>query len=62
MFKDFNWKDLVTRAGWTFLQAFAAVWLLADDPQFDTQALIGAGGAGLSAVKTFAVAWFANRK
>ena len=61
MFKNVNWKDLVTRAAWTFLQAFAAVWFLAEQA-FDTELLVGAVGAGISAVKTFVLFWATNRK
>lgn len=61
MLNDINWKDLLARAGWTFVQAFGAVWLIADQP-FTTEALAGALGAGLSALKTFALAWMASRK
>jgi hypothetical protein len=48
-------KDLIKRAGWTFIQAFLAVWIVTDAP-FTTQAFAGAVGAGLSALKTFALA------
>lgn len=51
-------SDLVRRAVWTFLQAFVAVWLVSEESAFDTAALVGAVGAGLSAVKTLLVGKF----
>lgn len=61
MFNSINWRDLIERAAWTFLQGALAVWLLSDEP-FSTQALVGAAGAGLSAVKTLIVTWLQNRR
>lgn len=62
MFNSINWRDLIERAAWTFLQGFAAAWLVTEDPQFDINALVGAAGAGLSAVKTLIVTWLQNRR
>lgn len=51
--------DLGTKALWTFLQAFVAVLLLTPEP-FTKIALISAAAAGLSALKTFLVAYFSK--
>lgn len=61
MFKNIDWKDLLERAVWTFLQGALAVWLLSEEP-LSTQALVGAVAAGLSALKTFVVTWMHSRK
>ena len=52
-------QELAVKAGWTFLQAFIAVLLLTPEP-LSKIALIGAAAAGLSAVKTFLVAYFSK--
>lgn len=52
-------QDLAIKAGWTFLQAFVACLLLTPEP-FTKIALIGAAAAGLSALKTFLVAYFSK--
>lgn len=46
-------RDLLERAGWTFLQAFLGALILLDNP-FSSVALVGAFAAGLSALKTLA--------
>jgi hypothetical protein len=48
-----NWKDLVLRAVWTFVQAAGATLLVLDMDQLGTAALVAAVAAGLSAVKTY---------
>ena len=64
-----NWRDVVARAAWTFLQAFLAVFIMAGDTIINSlfagdwaglQALmitisLSALAAGLSAVKTILV-------
>lgn len=64
-----NWRDIATRAAWTFLQAFLAVILVAGESIIDllfnadwTQLLtlllatvLAAVAAGLSALKTLIV-------
>ena len=64
-----NWRDIATRAAWTFLQAFLAVFIMAGDTIINSlfagnwaglQALmitisLSALAAGLSAVKTIVV-------
>ena len=59
--KQINWRDLIERAAWTFVQGAVAVWVISDEP-FTTQALVGAIGAGLSALKTFVITWLEVRK
>lgn len=49
-------KSLAVKAAWTFVQAFLAVLILTPEP-FTKIALIGALAAGLSALKTFLVAY-----
>lgn len=44
--------DLLERAAWTFLQAFAAVLLVSNEP-FSRTAVVAAVAAGISALKTF---------
>jgi hypothetical protein len=51
-----DWRDLVTRALWTFSQSFLAVLAVSQEP-FTSAAVVAAAAAGLSAVKT----WFVNR-
>jgi hypothetical protein len=64
-----NWRDIATRAAWTFLQAFLAVILVAGESIIDllfnadwTQlwtlfiaTILAAVAAGLSALKTLIV-------
>lgn len=68
-FKSINWKDFASRAAWTFLQAFIAVFLLSGESMIDLlfngdlEALIvllvatsvAALAAGLSALKTITI-------
>ena len=55
--KKVNWKDLLERALWTFLEGFIVFLFGAFSAGMDgaawKAALLGAGMAGLSAVKTF---------
>ena len=54
-----NWKDLLTRAAWTFAEGFLialpATFSVGMDGAAWKSALLAAGMAGLSAVKTFAI-------
>lgn len=66
---DLNWRDIATRAAWTFLQAFLAVILVAGESIIDllfnadwTQlwtlfvaTILAAVAAGLSALKTLII-------
>lgn len=45
-------QDLLERAAWTFIQAFIPVWA-ASNFAVTKVALIAAGAAGISALKTF---------
>jgi len=47
-------RDMIERAGWTFVQAFLAVFVIGDQGTLKV-ALIGAVAAALSVVKTYAV-------
>ena len=57
--KKVNWKDLLERALWTFLEGFIVFLFGAFSVGMDgaawKAALLGAGMAGLSAVKTFII-------
>lgn len=57
--KNVNWKDLLERAAWTFLEAFVVAFFGAFSIGMDEvalkAALFGAGTAGLSALKTFVI-------
>lgn len=48
-----DWKNILTRALWTFLEAFLVA--LPATNSFDKSALLSAACAGLSAVKTFII-------
>lgn len=54
-----NWRDLLERAAWTFVQGFivslSATIGIGMDGAAIKAALLGAGMAGLSAVKTLVV-------
>lgn len=54
-----NWKNILERAAWTFLEGFLvalpAATELGCDSSAWTAALIAASMAGLSALKTFAL-------
>lgn len=66
---NINIKDILTRAGWTFLQAFLAVFILAGESIIEllfngdwtglwtvlVATTVGATAAGLSALKTVIV-------
>ena len=64
LFKDVEWRNLVGRAWNTFWEAFAIVFVLPLDAldlsAWETTLAAGAA-AGLSAVKTFIVAFFKAR-
>jgi hypothetical protein len=47
-------RNMIERAGWTFVQAFLAVFVIGDQGTLKV-ALIGAVAAALSVVKTYAV-------
>ena len=47
-------SNMIERAGWTFVQAFLAVFVIGDQTTLKV-ALIGAVAAALSVVKTYAV-------
>tara|TARA_R100000963_G_scaffold20393_1_gene14382 strand:- start:91 stop:270 length:180 start_codon:yes stop_codon:yes gene_type:complete len=47
-------RNMIERAGWTFVQAFLAVFVIGDQATVEV-ALIGALAAALSVVKTYAV-------
>lgn len=67
--KSIDYKDLMSRASWTFLQGFGAVVILALEPivelaftanwaglyALSIATVVGAVGAGLSALKTFII-------
>ena len=57
--KSVNWKDLLERAGWTFVEGFIfalpALSTLGHDGIAWKSALAGAAMAGISAVKTFVI-------
>lgn len=57
--KNVNWKDLLERAAWTFLEGFLVALLGTFSVGMDGAAikatLLGAGMAGLSALKTFII-------
>lgn len=61
-----DWKNILERAAWTFLEgflvAFPAATELGTDGAAWTAALIAAAMAGLSALKTFALEVIKNRK
>ncbi len=45
-----NWKNIIERALWTFVQGFLGALIL--NVEMDKSAIIGALAAGLSALKT----------
>lgn len=57
--KNINWKNIVTRAAWTFAEGFLialpATFSVGMDGAAWKSALLGAAMAGLSALKTFAI-------
>ncbi len=60
----YDWKNILSRAAWTVLEAFASVMIAAG--AFDLNALeaaaIGAGAAALSFLKTLAQEQLAKRQ
>lgn len=54
-----NWKDIIERAAWTFVEGFLvalpATFSIGMDGVAWKSALVGAAMAGLSALKTFAI-------
>ncbi len=61
-----DWKNILERAAWTFLEGFLvalpAATELGTDGAAWTAALIAAAMAGLSALKTFALEVIKSRK
>lgn len=61
-----NWKNILERAAWTFLEGFLVALPAATELGMDgsawTAALIAAAMAGLSALKTFALEVIQNTK
>ena len=61
-----NWKDLLERAAWTFIEGFLvalpATFTIGMDGATWKAALLSAGMAGLSAVKTVVVDFIKQRK
>ena len=69
MIDAINWKDLLARAGWTFLQVFLASFIVAGESILDllfrgdwsnlwvllVATILASVSAGLSAVKTILV-------
>lgn len=55
--KTINWKDILTRAAWTFAEGFLialpATFTVGMDGAAWKAAVLGAAMAGLSALKTF---------
>lgn len=60
-----DWKNILERAAWTFLEGFLVALPAATELGCDgvawKAALIGAAMAGLSALKTFALALLQNK-
>ena len=57
--KNIDWKNLVTRAAWTFAEGFFVTLFATANAGMDAAALkaalLGAAMAGLSALKTFTI-------
>ena len=57
--KNFDWKNLATRAAWTFAEGFFVTFFATANAGMDSAALkaalLGAAMAGLSALKTFTI-------
>lgn len=54
--KKINWKNVLTRALWTFLQGFLSALVITGFTKQELQvALIGALAGGFSAIKTIIV-------
>lgn len=53
-----QYKDLVTRAAWTFIQTFLSVWVVGGALDFNPDAIelaaLSGGAAALSVIKSFA--------
>ena len=49
---EVNWKDIAVRASKTFVQTFLSVLLIADEP-FNTEVVLAAVAAGISAAWNF---------
>lgn len=56
---NINWKDIIERAAWTFVEGFLvalpATFSIGMDGVAWKSAIVGAAMAGLSALKTFAI-------
>jgi len=48
-----DWKDIVTRAGWTFVEAFCAAYILLPKEELTLDAVRSCGIAGAAAVISF---------
>ena len=61
-----DWKNLLERAAWTFLEAFLVALPATIKVDMDGAAwksvLLSAACAGLSALKTLIIEWIQNRK
>lgn len=61
-----NWKDLLLRAMWTFIEAFLIALPTTIEYDLDGAAwksiLLSAAAAGISAVKTFVITWIKSNK
>jgi hypothetical protein len=57
--KNIDWKNLATRAAWTFAEGFFVTFFATANAGMDgaalKAALLGAAMAGLSALKTFTI-------
>ena len=62
---NINWKNLLERAGWTFIEGFLVALPATLSVNMDgaawKSAILAAVMAGLSAVKTFLLEWIHNR-
>ncbi len=54
-----NYRDIIERAAWTAVQSFLSVFVLTDLASTEA-ALVAAGGAIISAIKTVAAARLAQ--
>lgn len=61
-----DWKNILERAGWTFLEAFLVALPATISADMDgagwKSILLGAACAGISAVKTFVIELLKERK
>jgi hypothetical protein len=63
---NINWKDIIERAAWTFVEGFLvalpATFSIGMDGVAWKSAIVGAAMAGLSALKTFAIEMVQSHK